>query len=301
MLSIGDVARYGRVSVRMLRHYDATGLLRPARVDPVSGYRFYAAGQLARLNRVIALKELGFTLAQVRAIVDEAVGTEELHGMLRLRRAELAEAMATAEARLTQVEARIRAIESEGRMPDQDIVIKRIPPVRVAELTATAASYDPRHISPVIQPLYRELFARLAAAGVQPSGPGIAYYENAPGEGEAAEGEGAGEGRVRIHAAVTVPGSVPLRHDAHDGHDGDDGSSVGGGGFRVLDLPAVEEAATIVHRGSMDAVLPTVQALARWLDAGGYRWTAHAREVGLACPEDREEWVTELQVPIAPI
>ena len=56
MFTIGDFARHGRVSVRMLRNYDATGLLRPARVDPASGYRFYEAVQLARLNRIIALK-----------------------------------------------------------------------------------------------------------------------------------------------------------------------------------------------------------------------------------------------------
>ena len=72
MFTIGDFARHGRVSVRMLRHYDATGLLRPARVDPASGYRFYEAGQLARLNRIIALKDLGFTLEQVRTMLDRA-------------------------------------------------------------------------------------------------------------------------------------------------------------------------------------------------------------------------------------
>jgi DNA-binding transcriptional MerR regulator len=43
MFTIGDFARHGRVSVRMLRNYDATGLLRPARVDPASGYWFYEA------------------------------------------------------------------------------------------------------------------------------------------------------------------------------------------------------------------------------------------------------------------
>ena len=55
MFTIGEFDRHGRVSVRMLRHYDSTGLLRPARVDPANGYRFYAVGQLARLNRIIAL------------------------------------------------------------------------------------------------------------------------------------------------------------------------------------------------------------------------------------------------------
>lgn len=54
MFNIGEFARLGRVSVRMLRHYDALGLLRPARVDPVTGYRYYEARQLSRLNRLLA-------------------------------------------------------------------------------------------------------------------------------------------------------------------------------------------------------------------------------------------------------
>jgi DNA-binding transcriptional MerR regulator len=78
MFSIGEFARHGRVSVRMLRHYDAIGLLRPASVDPGTGYRLYAAGQLADLNRVIALKDLGFTLNQVQAILAESVSAAEL-------------------------------------------------------------------------------------------------------------------------------------------------------------------------------------------------------------------------------
>ena len=78
----------------LLRYYDATGLLRPARVDPASGYRSYEAVQLARLNRIIALKNLGFTLDQVHAMLDEQVSTEQLRGMLRLRQAELQSAIA---------------------------------------------------------------------------------------------------------------------------------------------------------------------------------------------------------------
>ena len=66
-------------------YYDAIGLLRPARVEPACGYRFYAARQLTRLNRIIALKDLGFTLDQVRAVLNEQVSAEQLRGMLRLR------------------------------------------------------------------------------------------------------------------------------------------------------------------------------------------------------------------------
>ncbi|GGZ20666.1 MerR family transcriptional regulator [Streptomyces inusitatus] len=270
MFTIGDFARHGRVSPRMLRHYDALGLLRPERVDPFSGYRHYAAAQLARLNRIIALKDLGFTLEQVGRILEERVSTEELRGMLTLRRAELEQAAAEAAARLGQVEARLRSIESEGHMPSDDVIVKSVPPVRVAELTAVSASYAPEHIGPVIGPLYGELFARLEAAGITPVGPGIAHYEDAP------EGEGA----ILVHAAVTVSSSVPPGP---------------GDGFTVVDLPALERAATIVHRGSMDEVLATAQTLARWVDAGGHRAAGYAREVTLECPEDRSQWVTELQ------
>jgi DNA-binding transcriptional MerR regulator len=139
MFSIGDFARHGRVSVRMLRHYDAIGLLRPAYVDPASGYRRYEAGQLSRLNRIVALKELGFGLDDVGSILDEKVSADELRGMLRLRRAELRSRVAADTARLAQVEARLQIIESEGAMPSDDIQVKRIPAVRVAELTGTAA------------------------------------------------------------------------------------------------------------------------------------------------------------------
>jgi DNA-binding transcriptional MerR regulator len=89
MFAIGDFARHGRVSVRMLRHYDAIGLLRPAHVDPATGYRSYAAAQLADLNRVVALKDLGFTLEQVRTMLTEELDLAEVRAMLRLRQAEI--------------------------------------------------------------------------------------------------------------------------------------------------------------------------------------------------------------------
>ncbi|MET7452001.1 MerR family transcriptional regulator [Streptomyces sp. NPDC005574] len=270
MFTIGDFARHGRVSVRMLRHYDAIGLLRPAHVDPATGYRHYTAAQLARLNRVVALKDLGLTLQQVREILDERITTGELRAMLRLRRADLEAAMEATAGRLAQVEARLRAIESEGHMPSNDVVLKTVPAVRVAEVTATAASFQPEDVGPVIGPLYDELFRRLGEAGITPTGPGIASYEDAP----------EGDGRITVHAAVQV--SAPLRD----------------GGLRILDLPSLDLAATVVHRGPMDSVLPTAQTLARWIDATGHRSTGYPREINLECPENREDWVTELQAPV---
>jgi DNA-binding transcriptional MerR regulator len=271
MFSIGDFAGYGRVSVRMLRHYDAIGLLRPAHVDRVTGYRSYEAGQLSRLNRIVALKDLGFTLEQVRSILDDKVSAEELRGMLRLRQAQLQSQIDTDTARLAQVEARLRIIESEGAMPADDIQIKRLPAMRVAELTDIAASFEPSSIGPVVGPLYDELFCgRLDQAGLSPVGPAIAYYEDAP------DGDG-----IVVHAAV------PVNADLGD-HDG----------ISVVDLPEIEQAATIMHHGSMDNVMSTGQILARWIDANGYQSAGYTRELYLEVGEDLEKWVTELQEPI---
>jgi len=127
MFSIGDFAGLGRVSVRMLRHYDAIGLLRPARIDPFSGYRYYTAAQLHVLNRLIALKDLGFTLQQVQTMIDEKVDVGELRGMLRLRRAQLAAQVATDTDRLARVDARLRMIETEGHMDTGDVISRACP------------------------------------------------------------------------------------------------------------------------------------------------------------------------------
>ncbi|MEV8638689.1 MerR family transcriptional regulator [Streptosporangium sp. NPDC051023] len=269
MFSIGDFAQLGRVSVRMLRHYDTLGLLPPAHVDPATGYRFYQAAQLSRLNRVIALKDLGLTLQQVRSILDEKVTVAELHGMVRLRRAELEERITADNARLLRIEARLRAIERGEHMSVEEVIVKRVAPVRLAELSAIAASYESEQIGPVIQPLYGELFPRLERAGVTPSGYGIAHYE--PGA----------DGTVIVHAGVEVTAQASEAYD-----------------FEIVDLPAIETAATIIHRGAMDGVESTYQALAHWIEEHGYRSLGLAREITLECPADPGGWVTELQLAV---
>lgn len=271
MFSIGEFARHGRVSVRMLRHYDTIGLLRPACVDQASGYRFYQASQLAELNRIIALKDLGFTLQQVQAILEEQVSAAELRGMLKLRRAEIHAQIEAETTRLARVEARLLTIEDEARVPTDGVVVKRLGPVRVAELTGVAAGYEPEAITPVIGPLYCDLWQRMASAGVAKAGPALAYYEDAPG----------GDGTIVVHAAAPVIAEPAGDH-----------------GFSVVDLPEVESAAAIIHHGSMDDVLPTGQALARWIDASGYRSVGYVREITLEWSPDPGRWVTELQQPI---
>jgi effector-binding domain-containing protein len=189
--------------------------------------------------------------------------------MLALRRAELESVLAEGAARLALVESRLRSIEEEGRPPAVDVVVKELPAVRMVELSSTAASFTPEDIGPVVRPLCAELGRRLPeATGVKPAGRLTCYYEEAGDE-------------VAVHAALPAW----VEPDAQLN------------GLTVVDHPATR-AATVVHRGPIDDVLPAWQALARWIDANGYRSSRPARELYLDCPDDPALWVTELQEPL---
>jgi DNA-binding transcriptional MerR regulator len=117
MFKIGDFARLGQVSSRMLRYYDQLGLLVPRHTDKWSGYRYYTIDQLGQLNRIIALKELGLTLEQIGDLVADSnrISAERLRGMLTLKRAEIARTLQEEQRRLGRVEARLRQIEMEDQ------------------------------------------------------------------------------------------------------------------------------------------------------------------------------------------
>ena len=262
-MKIGDFARLGQVSVRMLRNYDELGLLVPAQVDPWTNYRSYTAGQLARLNRIVALKDLGFSLDAVGRLLDEDLSFEELRGMLRLRQAELADQLRTTGDRLAAVEARLRLIEGEKHMSEREFVVKSLPAVRVAERSFTASV--PEEIGPRVGPLFGEVYAAILATGAQP-GVGISYYVVGP------------DG-MECHAGFGYTGEPAP-------------------GFEVTELPAVPEAVTQVHLGAMATIGASWQAVGAWLEEHAAEPSGPSREVYLETPEgDEDSWVTELQGP----
>lgn len=126
MFSIGEFSRIARVTPRQLRHYEELGLFKPERIDPETGYRFYSALQLPRLNRILALKELGLTLPQILRLLDEHISAEEIHGMLTMRKAQLEQTVRDELERVRTIEARLWQIEDQGRLSD-DVVLKAMP------------------------------------------------------------------------------------------------------------------------------------------------------------------------------
>src|SRR5215510_2744933 len=116
----------------MLRHYDQLGLLKPSHIDAVTNYRHYSADQLPRLNRILALKDLGFSLEQIKLMLADGLPLEQLRGMLAVQRKEVEKRLSDEQERLVRIEARLRQIELEDKMPKYDVVVKTIPALLVA-------------------------------------------------------------------------------------------------------------------------------------------------------------------------
>jgi DNA-binding transcriptional MerR regulator len=272
MFSIGEFARLGGVSVRTLRHYDEIGLLRPATVDPDTGYRGYSAAQLGQLNRIMALKELGLSLTQARRLLD-GVTLGELRGMLILRRAQLEHELEEHKNQLLGVEARLRSIAREDAVPADDIVTKRIPAIGVVVIAGRAPGFGAANIVPVVNQLAAQFDQLRIHDRVKEAGPRIVFYEREHGED------------VTVCLALPVaepPGELPA--PAH---------------YRVL--PQIEAAAA-VRSGPAAGIFPMVyNDLVRWIEEQGYHPVpGPGREVWLHEIDDIADvaqQVFEIQLP----
>lgn len=129
MFAIGSFARLSGVSVKKLRAYDALGLFRPVWVDPSSAYRYYSPAQLPQLRRLLALRELGIGLTEIKRLLD---GGADLANALDRRRAELERDRREMERRLAALDIRVEM--AVRGTPALDVVVRNVPEEQVALL-----------------------------------------------------------------------------------------------------------------------------------------------------------------------
>jgi len=268
MYSIGAFAQLGGVSVRMLRHYDRIGLLVPAEVDPSTGRRRYDANQLTRLNRLVALKHLGFPLEQVRTLLADGIDVVELRGMLRMRAADLETQLLRDGQTLDRVRARLRLIESEQTMAITDVELKTVAPQRVLALHQfIGEESDDEQLD--VEALFGRVIELMDAASADRASP-ISWRDD-------------DEHTLRLHAGFLAPtASVP--------------------GLDVVELPGVW-VASVVRRGTVADMNEAHQSIARWAEAHDQllsvqrgRW----RELYLETNDtDYSDWLVEVQLELA--
>jgi DNA-binding transcriptional MerR regulator/effector-binding domain-containing protein len=284
MFKIGDFSRFTRVSVKMLRHYDHLGLLKPARIDPATNYRYYSADQLPRLNRLLALRDLGLSLEQIGPLLEAGAAggpssVEQIRGMLRLKQAELAQQVQEQQRRLDAIQARLRQIEREGQAATADVVVRRIAPQLMARLRLVVPDTDETHL------LFEEAERHAARYNARASAPPVAVFY----DGEYREED------VDMEVAIPLKHAIPSTDR-----------------IQVGELPGGESMACLVHTGTYDTIGAASEALLAWIEAHGYQIAGPTREVYLrfnadgldvALPEAylaprEEEFVTEIQLPV---
>lgn len=274
MFKIGEFSQIARVSGRLLRYYDSIGLLRPQRIDPESGYRYYSASQLPRLNRILALKDLGLSLDQIAKLIDDKVSAAEIRGMLLLKKAEIEQSLHEEAARLRHIESRLQQVDEQGALADYDVVVK----------SAAAAPY----LS------VRNMFARFsdAVAMVQEVARVVPQQVAAPkrenmvvvAHSDFEEENLDLEIGFRLTQQVKKPIPLPGRLELLPG-----------------ELPAVATLATLARSGPAHQSHLATGALGVWMEANGYRISGPCREVFLEVPFQKpgqEDVVIEIQFPV---
>jgi DNA-binding transcriptional MerR regulator len=170
MIRIGLFSKLSQVPVKTLRYYDEIGLLEPAEIDSFTDYRYYSVIQLPRLNRILALKDLGLSLNQIAQLLTEELPVEQLRGMLRLKQVEIQQRMGQEEEKLARVAARLRQIEQENKMSNYDVVIKKVEPQRIASVRDVIPSY------PEQGHLWQELETVMVQSKIKSTGPCLTLY-----------------------------------------------------------------------------------------------------------------------------
>jgi DNA-binding transcriptional MerR regulator len=274
MFRIGEFAQIAQVSSRQLRHYDQLGLLRPDHTDPRSGYRYYSIRRLPRLNRILALKELGLSLEQIGPLLEEQISSTELRGMLAMKRAQVEQSLRVEEARLRHIESRIAEIDRQGRIEGYDVVVKSVAARPFLSLRRSFEGMD--EVVPMVCSIAEEGSRQIRTALRDK----LIVVARNDIEDEMLD--------LEIGFSLTRPSNTTLRLP-------------GGSMLTASELPAVETMATIVRPGTNAASHSSFATIGTWIEANQYEIAGPCREVFLepiSEPPGFEGALVEIQFPV---
>jgi DNA-binding transcriptional MerR regulator len=274
MFRIGEFSRIARVSMRLLRYYEELGLLRPAHTDSSNGYRYYSAAQLAQLNRILVLRDLGLALEQIARVVQDGISAEELRGMLLMRRAEIEQSQAELAVRLRLLESRIASLETEHEGVPDDVVIRSEPDRPFLSMRTRQPSFAAA-LALALE-LQREVPLQIPRGAV---GSFIVVSHSLEFEPDDLD--------LELGFAVeSKPARIPVLGSGRE--------------LEFRTLPGHALVATCVRVGAPAHAHLTTTRIGRYLETAGYRLAGPNREIFLQTPRDGnvETAVVEMAFPI---
>ena len=271
MYSIGEYSRIAQVSKRLLRYYDEIGLFQPIKIESTSGHRYYSASQLPALNRILALKELGLSLDQIRRFIQDDISLEEIQGMLLMKKAELEQQVLDELKCIRTIESRLKQIKDRATHV-RDVVVKQVPQEKlmgIRKVFSTAESPDDFFWS-VMQALPGDNDNTYGAMT-------IVLHE-----------DGINSDRTDIELGRLIHKTKHTTLTTYDGMN-----------LALRSLPAATMA-TFIPPTSSCAKFLGYNAIGEWAEANHYAFAGPVRLVFRELPKQPgdSDFVTEIQVPI---
>lgn len=268
MFKIGEFSKLMQVSVRMLRHYDEAGLLKPAKTDPVTGYRYYSAEQIPRLRRVLFLRDTGFGVAEMGPVLDSWNASAVARLLEEKKRAIIAE-IAALESRVAKIDMGLRDLAEDALDLHADVAIKSVPGYPVLSLRRVIPDYYAEGR------LWKELSAFAEANAIPVSGETFSIYHDSDYRERDVD--------VELCAIVTELGQ---NQD----------------GFTFRRTEPVEIMASGMVRGPFENIAGAFLALAGWLTRHEqYEMEGTSRQIVHRGPwnePDPAGYLTEMQIPL---
>lgn len=252
----------------MLRHYDELGLLVPETTDPFTGYRYYSTDQLVRMNRITALRAMGFSLSAIRDLLERWEDRADLERHLLVKRMEAEEEVRAAEWRMRLLDTALERLRKETAM-EYDVILKTLPERYVASVRMTIPCYEREG------DVWHVLCEETDHMHLQPADPcycSVVFYD-----------EGFKEADVDVEAQKTVKGRYPDTEHV-----------------KFKTVPAVTFA-SCTYKGGYDKISAANEAVAAWVEANGYTYDGPAFNIYHVSPHetrDPEAFVTEVCYPV---
>jgi DNA-binding transcriptional MerR regulator len=276
MFKIGEFSRLGQVTIETLRHYDTIGLLKPEKVDPFTSYRYYSAKQLQPLNRILALKDLGFSLEEIARIFQDELTNDQLRGMLKMQLVSAESDMQAAQSRLDRIIARLKYLNLEDDMTTYEVTLKSVDALTIAAIHEVVPNIEqmPERCSALF-----DTIAQWMIDNNLPFGPSMTTYFN----------ESYTRQNIDMECAFIIPHADAAQITSPKAP------------IVVRQLEAVPQMAiTIVADDfykQVDGLTPAYNAIGKWVETNGYKMVGPPRELFHGSPKTND-LTAEIQFPV---
>jgi len=265
LLGIGAFSTLVRLSVRMLRYYDKQAVLIPAYTDPDTAYRYYAGDQIRDAVLVRSLRDVGFSVSAIAAVVPQAHDPQILRRALQAHRGELLAESSLVRRRLADL---AHLIDNLTEVPMTDITLTTIPATTILALRGVVPTYAE-------QGQLWDTFASLAQRCDLPARPetgGSTFFD-----------EGYQDNNVDLEAWVPIREPITV-----------------GAPLTCRQVPQHRAAVATMH-GDYSGIAAASADLARYLARQGLVKTgplSHVYVVGREQTANSADYVTEIRIPV---